>query len=643
MKPSDRELGMGRPISRRDFLNGVGVVAAGPLVPGRVLAEAVAALEGTAGSRAAYPPRLTGMRGSHPGSFEVAHELAREGRSDWGPIGKPDTKLYDLIVVGGGISGLAAAYFYRKQEPDARILILDNHDDFGGHAKRNEFRVGNRTLLGYGGSQSLVDPSKFSPEARGLLEDLKVDADKFYKAYDRDFYRKAGLGPSVFFDKATYGVDRLVECDPKQIGELIPIRRSGVSMADAIPLMPISEDAKRELTYLYTESRDRIPDHSLFKEFSYIRGISYLEFLQKHMGVKNPETIAFLQNIPGDNGGPGIDVLPAIYAFYLGMPGFDATSLGNFSWMFNAIRKFSEAPYIFHFPDGNASIARLLVRELIPGVAPGSTMEDIVLAPFDYSRLDDPKSPTRIRLSSTVVHAAHVGDPGQASAVDITYIQAGRAHRVRAKSCVLACYHSIIPHICPDLPQKQKIALAQMVKTPLIYTNVLLRNWQAWKKLRLAAAYSPGAYHSFAMLDFPVSMGSYKFSSDPDKPILIHLNRAPTVLGLSTADQYRAGRMEMFTTSFETIERQTRTHLAGMLGEGGFDPARDIGAITVNRWPHGYAPWFSEEDYPPGEAPHVLGRQRFGRITIANSDAGANAMIEAAIEQAYRAVEELRD
>jgi spermidine dehydrogenase len=181
-----------------------------------------------------------------------------------------------------------------------------------------------------------------------------------------------------------------------------------------------------------------------------------------------------------------------------------------------------------------------------------------------------------------------------------------------------------------------------MVKTPLIYTNVLLRNWQAWKKLRLGAAYCPGAYHSFSMIDFPVSLGSYKYSSDPDEPIVIHMNRVPIYPGETPDEQYRAGHMELFTTPFESIERQTRTHLAGMLEGGGFDPARDIAGITVNRWPHGYAPYFVGADDPNNDTPNVVGRKRFGRITIANSDAGANAMLETAIDEAHRAVEELK-
>ena len=179
---------MDRSISRRDLLHGMGALAASTLLPGRALAEEMLALERAGETAAGYPPALTGLRGSHVGSFETALELALEGRRDWGVVEEPDSDVYDLVVVGGGLSGLAAAHFYRKQQPKARILILDNHDDFGGHAKRNEFQSGGRTLIGYGGSQTLQEPSGYPAVVKGLLRDLGVDKKRFDTAYDRGFY-----------------------------------------------------------------------------------------------------------------------------------------------------------------------------------------------------------------------------------------------------------------------------------------------------------------------------------------------------------------------------------------------------------------------------------------------------------------------
>src|SRR3954453_11120566 len=191
-------------ISRRDFLNGAALTIATGLTP----AAQIAAQPGR------YPPALTGLRGQHQGSFEIAHALAREGRKF--PVdGLPIDETYDLVVVGGGISGLAAAWFYRRAVPSARILILDNHDDFGGHAKRNEFTLDGRRVIGYGGSQSLQSPkSLYSPVAKGLLRDLGVDITRFETAFERGLYSSLGLSRGMFFNREAFGRDVLVTGDP---------------------------------------------------------------------------------------------------------------------------------------------------------------------------------------------------------------------------------------------------------------------------------------------------------------------------------------------------------------------------------------------------------------------------------------------
>jgi len=640
MKPSDRNLGMDRRISRRDLLHGVGALAATSLVPGRALADEILRLEGHAAGAASYPPALTGMRGSHVGSFEVAHELVREGRHDWGPVKEADSGTYDLVVVGAGISGLAAAHFYRQANPDARILILDNHDDFGGHAKRNEFDFGGRTLIGYGGCQSLEAPSGYSEVVRTLLGDLGVDVKRFDTAYDQEFYKRNGLGAGTYFNREDWGVDRLVRYDLGGLESYLPLAPSELSAADAVEQMPMSDAARSEMLRLLTTEEDGMPDILADKKEEYLYTISYREFLSRHLNISEPEVFAALQYLTSDSS-VGIEAATAGSAlFYSYLPGGKATGIRD--------REEDEA-YIHHFPDGVASIARLLVRSMIPAVAPGSTMEDVVTAHFDYSKLDLAESPVRLRLNSTVTHVENDGDPKSAKKVRISYVQGSKAYRVQAQCCVLACYNGMIPSMCPELPAPQREALALQVKAPILYTNVALRNWQAWKKLGIGAVVASGSYHVNAMLDFPVSLGGYQFAGDPDDPIAVHMERFPhrPNQGLSKSEQRRLGRHEMLATSFETIERNIRSQLAGMLAGGGFDPAQDIEAITVNRWAHGYSygyDWLEEpyyEDWNDERYPHVQARKSFGRITIANSDAGANAMFESAVEQAYRAVTEL--
>jgi spermidine dehydrogenase len=570
--------------------------------------------------------------------------MAFDKRTDWGPAAEPDTREYDLIVVGAGISGLAAAFFYREQHPGARVLLLDNHDDFGGHAKRNEFEWNGRTILGYGGSQSLEGPSSFTDVSKELLDKIGVSKARLRDAYDEGFFRREGLGAGVYFDRASYGADRLVQTDLVDPSGYLPVAPSGVATEDAIGQMPLSEPARRELLRLVGASRDRLPEHSVFREPGFLQRLSYRDFLTEHLEIQEPEVIALLQDIPSAYWGHGIDVVSAFDALAFGMPGLGSTSLGRFEGLIRRAISFALEPYFFHFPDGNASIARLLVRQLIPAAADASTMEDMVTAVFDYRALDRADYDVRLRLGSTVVRVKHDGDPTAAERVGVTYVRGGRTELVRGRRVVLACYNMVIPYLCPELPDAQKEALRSLVKIPFVYTNVLLRSWDSFRDLGIGFAYCPGSWHRIAMLDFPVSLGDYRFCREPEQPIVLHMNRAPNLPGLPPRDQSRFGHYELLATPFERIEREIRTHLAGMLGPGGFDPARDIEAIAVNRWPHGYAftpnPLFDPE-YGPGEAPHEIGRKRFGLVAIANSDAGALAYVDAAIHQAWRAVGEL--
>ncbi|MBM4193666.1 MAG: hypothetical protein FJ202_04710 [Gemmatimonadetes bacterium] len=628
---SDKELGMDRVISRRDFVNGVAALTAAAAMPDCGLACAPQAAQGD------YPPRRTGLRGSHPGSYEAAHRLARSDRQDWGPVRNAEPHAYDLIIVGAGISGLSAAHFYRKEHPEARILILDNHDDFGGHAKRNEFALDGRTVISYGGSQVLQDPGSYSAVAKGLLEDLGVDTRTFKTAYDHEFYRRNGLAGATYFDSETYGSDRLVGRSLVDYA-FLPLAPYALDVKEAVAQMPLGENARRELLELLQARGNRLPEIPKSDQARYLRRLSYRDFLARHMGVTDPEVFALYQGLTADStasieASSALDVMS-----YNGLPGLRATAIADFND--------DSEPYIFHFPDGNASIARLLVRNMIPGAAPGTTMHDIVLARFDYSKLDEQEASVRLRLNSTVVRLEHDGAVDQARQVTATYVRDGKAYRVRGKHCVMAGYNAMIPHMCPELPAGQREALSFAIKAPIVYTSVLLRNWRAWKRLGIGFFAGPGAYYAVSMLDFPVSMGGYAFSANPDEPIVVHMERfAVGNDPKATRRQQRlAGRRELFTTSFETLERKTRRQLAGALVGGGFAPAEDIAAITVNRWGHGYSYRYRPEwdsGYEGDEAPHVVGRRRFGRITIANADAGASASVDAAIDQAHRAIEEL--
>jgi spermidine dehydrogenase len=626
----DRQLGMGRRITRRDFLNGV-AVGIGALGYGSLpdLAQGThAAFQAGADSAKSYPPALTGMRGSAPGAYDVAHAL-RDG-DFWETAGTPaeTNETYDLVVVGGGISGLAAAYFYRKNTgKNSRVLILDNNDDFGGHARRNEFRVGGRLLLSNGGTQSIESPSEYSEVAKGVLNDLGVQTKTFYKAYDQKVY--SHLGTACFFDKETFGEDCLVT------------GMGSNPWPEFLKKSPLPEKVQLEIARLYDEKKDYLSGLSKEEKHSRLAKISYAGFLTE-ICKADPGVLPFFQTYTHDLYAVGIDAVSAL-ACYKNPDDYEAYRYAGFEGMDLGGDEEKEEPYIFHFPDGNASIARLLVRSLIPEAVPGHTMEDVVTARADYSKLDQPSSPIRIRLNSTAVRVQHSVQPESAKEVEVSYVQEGKLKKTTGKSCVLACYNGMVPYLCPDLPEKQKEALHYCVKEPLIYTHVAIRNWTAFHKLGIRQIVSPGSYHCFTMLDFPVSLGTYQFPSNPQEPIVLFMLRTPCKAGLPRREQYRMGRLELISTPFSKFERNIREQLNRALAPAGFDSARDIAAITVNRWAHGYAYEYdslSDPQWAPEERPCVIGRKQFGRISIANSDAAASAYTNAAIDQAYRAIQE---
>jgi spermidine dehydrogenase len=248
-----------------------------------------------------------------------------------------------------------------------------------------------------------------------------------------------------------------------------------------------------------------------------------------------------------------------------------------------------------------------------------------------------------LRLNSTAVSVAN--GPTKKSGVAVGYTRSGALHRIQAKHCVLACYNMMIPHIMPELPGEQKKALARSVKMPIVYVNVAIRHWQAFVKSGVAQICSPGAFYTNTKLDFPVSMGGYQFSRNPGEPILVHMENMPLTpnQGLNNVAQFQLGRQKIMSTTFAEYEKQAVEQLDRMLGPAGFKSSKDIAAITVNRWPHGYA--YSENSlFDPqtiGPPAYEIARKRAGNVTIANSDSAWYADSSVAIDQAWRAVSEL--
>jgi spermidine dehydrogenase len=654
---SDHSLGMDRKIDRRDFLYTVGAGLAGSL-----LAPAASGLGHPQASNTTqpaeateaqnpYPPLRTGMRGDHPGSFEAAHEM--RDRREWDLSGAIRTDdAYDLIIVGGGISGLSAAHFFLKNVgPKARVLILDNHDDFGGHAKRNEFVYKGRTMAINGGTLNIESPQRYNAPSLQILEDIGIDLDRYKteNTKNRSLYQSFGLKPSYFFDKETWDKDRLV------VGGLdYEVGVGRTFSPHFLAQTPLSATAQKDMLRLFDLAQpDYLPGLTSAEKKLRLAKISYNDYLLNVAKV-DKQVIWFFQNVPAGVFAVGTDATPALFCWEMGLPGFhglklDPTPDGVLADLPGGQHgRQKESGTAVHFPDGNATVARLLVRSLIPDAVPGKTMDDVGMARVNYAYLDRAGQKARIRLSSTVVNVSQEGDP--AKAVVVSYVSGGKTYQVRGAAAVMACWNMFIPYLVPTLPDAQKKALAYNVKAPLVYTSVALRNWKSFQKLGIRSITTPTMYHTSVALTEAATLGELRHPQTPEEPIVLHLVRTPCSPGLSRKDQYRAGRYDLLSTNLETFERKIRDQLARTLGAGGFDPAEDIVGITVNRWPHGYSYTYSSL-YDPlewvysasPERPCVIARQPFGLISIANADAAASPHTDAAILEAYRAVTEVID
>jgi spermidine dehydrogenase len=624
------KLGMHKPIARRDFLQGVAIGIAGAYAATRTSEAATPMAAAPIDDSASdYPPLRTGLRGNYPEAV-AAFDTIRSGQYSNFPVSDSAiSEEYDLVVVGAGISGLSAAHFWRTALSGQRILILDNHDDFGGHAKRNEFHYGGRTYLGYGGTMSIATPFPYSYAAKSLLKELGVDVPSYPKYIN---HQLDSLGAATFCDKEHFLEDRLVVGNQHQ--------------PDFFEEIPLSPAAQKALARVHGQNPDYMAGMTPDEKRNRLARMSYQDFLLQY--AKIPEdAIAFFLGTGGRNN-KRVDTMPALEAAEHEYPGLNGLRL-DFAPMY------SEGSFYFHFPDGNASIARLLSSRLVPDAFGGpQVMGTIVQTKVDYSRLDVPNTPVRIRLSSPVVRVQHDGvpplaaypqtEPSTQSPVRITYLNNGQTRAVRARNCILACYNQLIPALLPEIPETQKDALMYPAKVPMMYVNVLLRRWAAFQKLGVARVSAPGMYYTLSALDPGTTVGGYQGLTTPDEPIVLHMTRNANRPGLPRKEQNRLGAQELLNMTFADFEFKIRDQLARMLGGGGFQPADDILAITVNRWPYGYAYTYdmlSDPEMDPEHRPNVIGRTRFGRIAIANSDAGAAAYTNQAIQEGNRAVQEL--
>jgi spermidine dehydrogenase len=678
-------------ITRRDFLDGVAITAAGLAAAAAAphLSGAEAALASFS-HPAAYPPADTGITGQRDAVIRDVMAFdglpnPRDVHSTQGGPGIHPRHVrdvdddYDLVVVGAGASGLAAAKWYQDRfGPDARILIVDPLPDFGGHSHRNEFHIPDAAhanadvmLLRNGGTVNLDSigtwdkpagsrldiPGSYGQPALDMLAFCGVDPDNFPSSSGPGIPSSSGLRPMLLFPAKDWGKDTLVRA-----------KQGSQSWADFLAGTPYSATAREGIARIMEDdSTDWIalkhgPKTDQEKKAILAR-ITYKRYLMDYVGV-DEEATSYLQRVSHGLFAAGIQATQAGDMWALGESGFDG--LGLNSDIFPGIGRTAQQDIQEDggpsraWPDGNTSLLRLLVSKLIPSaigdVGGGRpNQENILVAKADYGELDRRSHNVRIRLNHTVVDVkpAH----GRHRRAEIVYVPTGgdsrRGERVRAKHVVMACWNRVTARLVDGLPHEQVKALDYARKAPLIYCRVGLRNWQAFADAKISSV-SPRGNSLF--WDSTSLQAGARFGSSygptpntPAQPALITLSCTPgNPRKLTQLESYEEGRKQMLEMSFGDYEKAIVDVLDRSLNKSGgnFEPERDIHSIMVNRWNYGYAyelcSTFDPSLFGPvADQPQVRGRRPFRNVAIANSDSGAFAYTHSAINEAYRAVQDL--
>ena len=634
---ADKLMGMEEGITRRDFLNATLLASGGLLLSSASPADLLAA---RAAERASDDWTGYGGVGDYANSngntlgvMEAGHQI-RDGWFESLPASVIDTgETYDCVVVGGGISGLAAALIFQRQAGKGKsCLVLDDHPIFGGEAKRNEFLVDGHRLMAHQGSAFFPVPYPHSFIARfyesiGLktprLEYQKWGSSEPEMQLSRTPY--LGAAPSATYFGAKFGQPRgLWLTDPwgKQVEKA-----------------PISAKARAELLRFQSagDSDTHAPEYAGDAISRRLDSITLEDYMIERHGISRETIRTFLS--PGEGGGYGL--------------GPDALS-GYTAYAADMLHPLdiSDETGTQMFPDGNGGIARLITKTLIPeAIAGNESLEDVCRNAVNFAALDRPEAAARIRLDSTAVwvkhgNAGHEDEPAKSEFVTVAYARGGKAYRVRARSVVMAGGSWTTRHIVRDLTADRVAAYAQFYRTPCMMANVAVRNWRFLYKMGISGCQWFEGLGSYMQVRKLATCGADAPTIGPDSPTVLSIKVLYSYPGQSTEQQGHMGRAELISTPFRDYERQIRQQFTEMFARSGFDAARDISGIILNRWGHAYlspAPgfFFGKDGKPaPGE---VLRAAPFGRIAFANTDLSGVADHRSSIIEADRAVGQLLD
>ncbi len=613
--------------TRRDFLNGVQVGASAMLLGG---ASPLDLLGGEAEDWNG-PSGVGDYAGANGNTYEVVaegHRIRDGAYANTDASSITDAGAFDLVAVGGGISGLAAALFFQRATgARRRCLVLEDHPIFGGLAKENEFRIDGQRLIGQQASAMFFPPLEGS-----FLEtfycSIGIDRMTF------DYQAWTGNGPPMPLGRTNY-----FEGGPTSAFFFGPRfgRSPGTLLVDPwgkrLEGAPIPDSARRELLRMRDQgdvyAKAQPKEHGDAQARA-LDSISLEEHLIHVYGLSRDTVRTYLSPVSGGGSGLGADAISAYadYAADVLLP-----------WQYDKGAQM--------FPGGNAGVARHIVKTLLPGTIPGPpTMENVARGAVQRDELDRPdRNPTAIRSGCTVISVEHEGAPERAGVVSVLYSREGKLYRVRAQGVIAAGGSWTAMRIVKDLPASHRAAYARFHRSPALVANVALRNWRAMYGRGIhEVRWFEGIGNSAAIRKMPV-FGPGPAGISPDSPVVLTLKILFSYPGKPIQEQVARGREELLKTPFREYEERIGEQLAMVLGAG-FDARSDILGIILNRWGHAYLSaqpgfFFGRDGEPaPGE---VLRRNPVGRVAFANSDVTGIMDHRASIGEARRAVDQVRE
>ncbi len=612
----DSALGMDHDISRRDFMNASLLASGGALLSGLTPHQLLAQMG---------KDNWTGYGGvgdyaeSHGNTFEVmtaGHQIRDHVFADPPHQAEDTGEVLDMVIVGGGLSGLATALYCQQHAPKAKCLVLENHPIFGGEAKRNEFVVDGHRLMAPQGSDHFDTPQPGSAMA-GFYASVGVDATKFEYQSWQSSSPEIPVGRSFEDIRPPYGI--YFGANFSQQHGMWLIDPWGKKLAGA----PMPETMRNQI--LKYRQLGAMPGQAHPREMD---AITMEDYMMQKFGLSRETIRKFLVPGPGDGFGIGPDVLSA-FAF-----GFGGDPMN-----------YGDEADLQSFPGGNGGFARHMVKTLLPAAIPGPrTLEAVCRGRVNFDALDKPGENARIRLGSTVVRVEHEGLPEHSEFVRITYTRNGKVYRLKARAVVMAGGSWTTRHIVIDLPSQQRDAYAQFFRSPCMIVNIALRNWRFLYKLGMSGAFLYGGLGIYGSVRKMPTFGTDDKTIGPDSPVVMTIKVLFCRPGLPLVEQQQAGRAELLSTSFRDYERRVREQLTEMFAASGFDAKRDVAGIVLNRWGHAYCspqPGFffgKDGQQAPRE---ILRRAPFGRIAFANTDLSGDPGHTTAIAEGQRAASQL--